>query len=170
MRGRTLSEPVEYQEFARARAHHLFRIAYLMCGDWHEAQDLVQVCLGKVYVSWDRIQRHEAVDAYARKILLRTYLSERRRRRYRETVISDVPETGTLDVDHHLRMALLAALRELPPRNRAVVVLRYLEDCSLETTAELLRTTPSAVKSLNTRSLAQLRQILGNDQASLFGQ
>ena len=73
-----MSEPVEYQEFARARAHQLFRIAYLMCGDWHEAQDLVQVCLAEVYVSWDRIQRHEAVDAYARKILLRTYLSDRR--------------------------------------------------------------------------------------------
>ena len=69
-----------FDEFATARTKRLFHYAYLVCGDWHEAQDLVQTTLAKLYVAWRRIERQENVDAYARRVLLRSYLSHRRLR------------------------------------------------------------------------------------------
>lgn len=163
-----MSERTGFQEFVEARSGRLFRIAYLMCGDWHEAQDLVQTSLAKAYVAWNRIERQDNADAYVRKVLLRTYLSERRLRRAGETPVADLGPIQAPRADQDLRLTLVAALRRLPPRNRAVVVLRYLEDHSIESVAELLRTSPAAVKSLNTRSLAQLREQLGEDREILF--
>ena len=158
----------EFREFATARASQLFRIAYLVCGDWHEAQDLVQTTLAKLFVAWHRMQRTQSPDAYARKVLLNEYLSQRRLRRASETPVADPaePTAATAD-DADLRLTLVAALRSLPPRSRAVVVLRYIDDHSIEATAEALGISPAAVKSLNTRGLAQLRDLLGADAESL---
>jgi len=159
---------LQYHEFASARAGQLFRIAYLMCGDWHEAQDLVQTCLAKLYSSWHRIQKSESVDAYARKALLRTYLSHRRLRRNGEIPVAEVAESRAPGDNPELRLVLIEALASLPPRNRAVMVLRYLDDHSVEAVAGMLDTTPAAIKSISNRSLKQLRALLGDDRELLF--
>lgn len=154
-------ERLEYRQFAEARAAHLFRIAYLMCGDWHEAEDLVQDTLAKLFVAWHRIERSDTVDAYARRTLLNTLLSKRRLKRSTERPTEWLPDIGVADVDVDLRLTLVDALRRLPARSRAVIVLRYLEDHSVESVAALMGVTPGAVKSLGHRALAQLREQLG---------
>lgn len=155
----------EFREFASARAGQLFRIAYLVCGDWHEAQDLVQTTLAKLFVAWHRVQRTQSPDAYARKVLMNAYLSERRRKRTGETPVADPapPIAACAGDDADLRLTLVAALRKLPPRSRAVVVLRYFDDHSIDAVAQALGVSPAAVKSLNTRGLAQLRDLLGEE-------
>ncbi|MFF1872244.1 SigE family RNA polymerase sigma factor [Streptomyces sp. CB03911] len=171
-----MDETIGFEEFAAARAGRLFQVAYLMCGDWHQAQDLVQTTLAKMYAVWGRLYRDEenpSPDAYARKVLLRCYLSHRRLRRSDEIAVADVPDCpATLDdltgPGTELRLTLVSALRQLPPRNRAVVVLRYLEDHSIEAVAEMLGTSQSAVKGLSTRSLSRLREILAEDRELLL--
>ncbi len=162
------NERLEYRQFAEARAAHLFRIAYLICGDWHEAEDLVQDTLAKLYVAWHRIQRNDTVDAYARRTLLNTFLSQHRLKRSTETPAAHLPDAGSTEADVELRMTLVDALRQLPPRGRAVIVLRYLEDQSIESVAALMGVSPSAVKSLGTRALTQLREQLGTERERLF--
>jgi RNA polymerase sigma-70 factor (sigma-E family) len=156
--------PPDYREFATARASQLFRIAFLMCGDWHEAEDLVQTTLARLFVAWNRVQRRDSVESYARKVLLNAFLSQRRLKRSGELPTAEFGDVSAPDVDADLRMTLVAALRRLPPRSRAVVVLRYVEDHSIESVAQLMDVTPAAVKSLNARGLAQLRELLGADQ------
>lgn len=158
----------EYREFASARTTQLFRLAFLMCGDWHEAEDLVQTTLASLFAAWSRIRSRDSVDTYARRILVNAFLSQRRLRRSRETPMAQFPDVGIPAVDADLRLTLVAALRTLPPRSRAVVVLRYLEDRSIESVAELMGATPAAVKSLNTRGLAQLRELLSVEQEHLL--
>ena len=154
----------EFGEFAAAQASQLFRIAYLLCGDWHEAQDLVQIALTKLFVAWGRVSRADHVSSYARSVLVNSYLSSRRLRRHGEMPVAEVFEAGVSDGDADLRLTLVAALRRLPPRSRTVVVLRYLEDQSIESVASYLGATPAAVKSLNARGIAQLREYLGAQQ------
>ncbi|MFF1902026.1 SigE family RNA polymerase sigma factor [Kitasatospora sp. NPDC058218] len=171
-----MSRAGDFEEFAANRAGRLFQVAYLMCGDWHQAQDLVQTTLAKMFSVWGRLRRGDddpSLDAYARKVLLRCYLSHRRLRRSGEIAVADLPESpATLDdrsgTGTDLRLTLVAALRTLPPRNRAVVVLRYLEDHPIEAVAEMLGTSPAAVKGLSTRSLARLREILADDRELLL--
>jgi RNA polymerase sigma-70 factor (sigma-E family) len=158
---------VEFHDFAAARAGQLFRIAYLVCGDWHEAEDLVQSTLAKLFVAWHRVQRTQSPDAYARRVLMNAYLSQRRLKRTTETPVAEPAELSAAGEDADLRLTLLAALRKLPPRNRAVVVLRYVDDHSIESVAQALAISPAAVKSLNTRGLAQLRELLGADAHNL---
>ncbi|RAJ38365.1 RNA polymerase sigma-70 factor (sigma-E family) [Kitasatospora sp. SolWspMP-SS2h] len=168
-----MEQGLEFERFASSRAHRLFQVAYLMCGDWHQAQDLVQTTLAKMFSVWGRLRRGAddgpTIDAYARKVLLRTYLSQKRLRKSSEIVTADLPEQASAPSDGgELRLVMVAALNKLPPRNRAVVVLRYLEDHSIEAVADMLGTSPGAVKSLNFRSLAKLREILGEDHEALF--
>lgn len=162
----------DFEEFAATRTRRLFRIAHLMCGDWHQAQDLVQTTLAKMFAVWPRLRRGEdepGLDAYARTVLLRTYLSQRRLHRSSEVVLADLPEGPPQDgPESDLRLTLTAALGQLPPRNRAVVALRYLEDHSIEAVADMMGISPGAVKSLNHRSLARLRAILGDDRELMF--
>jgi RNA polymerase sigma-70 factor (sigma-E family) len=153
-----------FREFADARVTQLLRIAFLMCHDWHEAEDLVQTTLAKVFVAWGRLRRNSSADAFARKVLLNTFLSQRRLRRSGELPTADFSDRPAPGVDTELRMTLLTALRQLPPRTRAVVVLRHLEDHSIESVAALMGATPAAVKSMNTRGMAQLRELLGGDR------
>jgi RNA polymerase sigma-70 factor (sigma-E family) len=164
-----VDERQDFRDFAMARAGQLFRIAYLMSGDWHEAEDLVQTTLTKLFVAWGRVQRRGSVDTYARRVLVNTYLSQRRLRRSRELPVADIGDAGAPSVvDAALRMTLLAALRELPARSRAVVILRHIDDQSVDSVAQLLGTTPAAVKSLNARGLSRLRELLGADQSLFF--
>ena len=164
MTRQSASAEADFGEFAAAQASQLFRIAYLLCGDWHEAQDLVQIALTKLFVAWGRVSRADRVSSYARSVLVNSYLSSRRLRRHGEMPVAEIFEAGVSDGDADLRLTLVAALRRLPPRSRTVVVLRYLEDLSIESVASYLGATPAAVKSLNTRGIAQLREYLGAQQ------
>lgn len=153
----------EFSRYATARAAQLADTAFLMCGDWHYAQDLAQTALAKVYLAWHRIERSEAVDAYAKRVVVNEYISQQRRRYRRERPAADLPETPGPGDPAELRLTLLEALARLTPKRRAVVVLRYWEDLSIEATSETLGMSASAVKSTSLRALAELRTLLGAD-------
>lgn len=158
--------PGEFEEFAVARTPQLYRAAWLMCGDAHRAEDLVQDTLAKVYVRWNRRlgATIEHPVAYAHTTLARTYISAQRRRSNHETPIEHLPERGedaARGGDAATRLALRAALDELAPMDRAVLVLRYLEDVSVADTAEALGVSPGAVRNRTLRALDRLRAELG---------
>jgi RNA polymerase sigma-70 factor (sigma-E family) len=140
----------------------LRRTAYLLCGDWHTADDLVSTALVKLLRHWRRVSTMDNIDAYARRTLLRAWLDERRRPWRREqpwAVLPDSASTPGHDVAD--RMALLTLLNELPARRRAVLVLRFFCDLSVEETAEALGCTAGTVKSQTARALDTLRARLG---------
>ncbi|GAB3988480.1 SigE family RNA polymerase sigma factor [Actinoallomurus acanthiterrae] len=156
-------DPNGFHEFAAARSASLFRTACLLCDDWHLAEDLVQTTLGKLYASWRRVQRAENPAAYARKVLLRTYLSHARKRSSGETPRERLPDTAAADSDQALRLTLLNGLARLSAQDRAVLVLRYWEDQSVEEVAALLRLSPGAVRNRSMRALGRLREALGDE-------
>lgn len=165
----SVREHAQFEAFVDSHAGPLYRIAFLLCADREEAQDLVQCALERIFAAWGRAQKADNPQAYARAVLVRVFLSRRRRARVSEQPLGEIAMPASpACADLELRLTLLTALRRLPPRNRSVVVLRYLEDHSIETVAEMLEATPAAVKSLNTRSLAMLRDALAEDRANLF--
>jgi RNA polymerase sigma-70 factor (sigma-E family) len=161
------SGDAEFVEFAAASALRLRRTAFLLCHDWHLAQDLTQTALAKTYVVWRRVWRNGNPEAYTQKILLRAFLDQQRRHSSTELIMSELPEIARQE-HSELRLALLEALRRLPARDRAIVVLRYWEDLSIETTAELLELPVATVKAQSSRSLAKLRVLLQDDRVALF--
>ncbi|MEU0211444.1 SigE family RNA polymerase sigma factor [Streptomyces canus] len=154
----------EYAEFAAARAGHLYRSACLLtAGDTHLAEDLVQEALGRIYVRWSRISLVGNPAAYAQTVLVRVFLTHQRRRSSRERATDVLPEVAAAGVDTPLRLTLLDALARLPAKDRAVIVLRYWEDRSIEETAGVLNASAAAVRTRCTRALKQLRGLLGED-------
>jgi RNA polymerase sigma-70 factor (sigma-E family) len=151
----------EFVQFADAVSARLRRTAFLLCGDWHTAEDLTQSTLAKIFVAWRRINRRDAVSAYAMRTLLNTYLAESRKKRPGEVLMGQLPEPRVEAPSPELRMAVLEALAMLPPKARAVVVLRYWEDLSIEQTAAMLGCTTGNVKSQSARALDKLRLLLG---------
>lgn len=148
----------DFEEFALARSGDLYRQAWALCGDRHRAEDLVQETLAKVFVKWRRI---ETPYAYSQRTLLRTYLSRRRLRSSGEQPWAEIPETADVaDPMSHsdLRMSLREAMADLTRLDRAVLVLRYLEDLSVAETAERLGLSPGAVKNRSLRALARVRE------------
>lgn len=157
------SYEAEFAELVAAKGAALRRTAYLMCGDWHLAEDLVQGVFVKIHLHWHRIRRQDTFDAYLRTTLFRTFLDSRRLKWRRETPAEYLPEVeapGTGPSDD--RDALVAALRRIPPRQRAVLVLRYWEDLSVEETAGLLGCAAGTVKSQTAKGLAALRALLAH--------
>ncbi|MFF9915035.1 SigE family RNA polymerase sigma factor [Streptomyces sp. NPDC013457] len=152
-----------FLEFATARTGHLFRSACLLTsGDTHLAEDLVQETLGRMYSLWGRVQRIGNPAGYAQTVLVRAFLSHRRRRSATERPLGELPDRASENGDDPaLRIALLDALAALAPKDRAVVVLRYWEDRSVEETAEVLHVSSAAVRTRSTRALAKLRERLG---------
>ena len=150
----------EFVQFAEAASARLRRTAFLLCGDWHTAEDLTQTTLAKVFASWRRISRRDAVNAYAMRTLLNTYLGESRKKRPGEVLTGRLPEPPVSAPSPELRIAVLEALAMLPPKARAVVVLRYWADQSVEQTAALLGCSPGNVKSQSSRALDKLRLLL----------
>ncbi len=153
----------EFREFAEARQRLLRRSAYLLCGDWHEAQDLTQTTLMKLYAAWGRVRRDGNVEAYARTILIRTFIDQHRRRGVREHPVDELPEPATARAPApapELRLVMQAALMDLPPRYRAVLVLRFWEDWSVEQTAHALHVSPGTVRSQSARGLSRLRRLI----------
>ncbi|MFF2080767.1 SigE family RNA polymerase sigma factor [Kitasatospora sp. NPDC058162] len=163
---RRAEESAEFESFAHSRGQRLFRTALLLCGDWHLAEDLAQVTLAKLYAAWPKVRRADNQDAYARSTLVRSYLSHRRLRRSGERpAIGELPEGAAPGDDPALRVTLLTALAELPPRDRAVLVLRYWEDRSVEETAGELGLSAGAVRAQSLRALKRLRAVLGPEAA-----
>ena len=157
----------ELREFVAARYGHLRRTAYLLCGDWHRAEDLVQTALAKVVMAAGRrgIGSIDSLDAYTRRTLLRVYLDDSARARWRRE--KSWPDLTEVDVaagppERELAITVLAALKTLPPRQRAAVVLRYWEDRDIEETAALLGVAPGTVKSQCAKAMAALRVLLAD--------
>jgi RNA polymerase sigma-70 factor (sigma-E family) len=148
----------EFHDFVARRMERWRRSAYLMCQDWHTADDLVSIAVAKIYRHWRAVRQADNPEAYAQRILTRTWLSERRRPWRRESTAELLPDQpanapdGVVDRD-----SFAALLRRLGPRQRAVLILRFYFDYSTEQTAEMLQVTVGTVKSQTARGLAALR-------------
>ncbi|MFF1440596.1 SigE family RNA polymerase sigma factor [Streptomyces sp. NPDC058295] len=155
----------EYAEFAAARTGHLYRSACLLtAGDTHLAEDLVQETLGRLYVRWGRVSRVDNPAGYAQTVLTRTFLAHQRRRSSRERAVETFPDVADgSGTDTPLRLTLMQALGRLPAKDRAVVVLRYWEDRSIEETAGAMNASSAAVRTRCSRALGRLRELLGED-------
>ena len=153
----------EFREFVAARSGALLRTAYLLAGDWATAEDLLQTALTKTYLAWKRLGEIEAVEPYARRVLVNTATSWWRRRWHGERPTEVLPERAAPDrVDEQLeRDALWRHVKALPARQRAVLVLRFYEDLSEAQTAATLNISTGTVKSQTSRALHTLRQRLG---------
>lgn len=160
-------EPEGFREFVAARQAGWLRSAWLLTGDWGRAEDLVQTALVKTWPYWSRV-RDGNPDAYVRRVLMTTYLSWRRRRWQGEIPtawLPDVPGDGDPMAVADLRTVLARLLPTLPPRQRAVLVLRFMQDLSEAQTAAALGVSTGTVKSQTSRAVAALRRTI--DQAGL---
>jgi RNA polymerase sigma-70 factor (sigma-E family) len=151
----------EFAEFAEVALPQLRRTAFLLCGNWHTAEDLAQTTLAKMFVSWRKIKRRGAVHAYAKRTLVNAYVDDKRLKRSGEILTDRLPERVAEPQAVETRLLVRAALAALPPRGRAVVVLRYWEDLSVEQVADVLGCSPGNVKSHTARALDKLRAALG---------
>src|SRR6476661_10211267 len=162
----------EFARYVRARQHRLLRAAYLVCGDAHLAEDLLQGALAKLATRWDTL-RNENPDAYVRKILYRDAVSSWRRTRRETLSLFPDLELGAAEPDRSSgageRIDLLRALGQLTPKQRAVVVLRFFEDRSEVDTAEALGVSVGTVKSQTHAALAKLRTLLPEFAPHLSG-
>ena len=155
----------DFEEFARAGIPRLYRTAWLLTGDRHHAEDLVQDTLANMLKTWARIDNP---GAYARTAMARTFISQRRRRSWSERPTAELPEPVERVGDVELRVALREALGELAPLDRAVLVLRYFEDRSVEQVALDLGKNASAITTRTARALDRLRVVLGDNAVQLI--
>ncbi|MEU1395349.1 SigE family RNA polymerase sigma factor [Micromonospora zamorensis] len=163
----------EFDSFVRTRTPALLRSAYLLTGDQHLAEDLVQSALARTHRSWNRLHRSGNAEAYTRKVMYHLQVSWWRRRRVPESMPGLLPEPrgGGSASDHaqqtSLRLTLKSALLKLSPKQRAVLVLRFFEDRTEAETADLLGVTVGTVKSQTAKSLAKLR-VVAPELAELY--
>jgi RNA polymerase sigma-70 factor (sigma-E family) len=153
-----VGEPVEFHDFVLARRRALLRTAWLLTGDWHAAEDLVQTALMRCYPHWRRIATDNP-DGYVRRAIATAHISARRRKWWGERPIATPPD-GTANDEYETadsRHVLVAALRRLPARQRATVVLRFYEDLTEAETAAALGCSVGTVKSQTAKALAALR-------------
>lgn len=159
----------EFVEYFAARRDAVRASAYLLCGDWHRADDLAQTAFIALYRRWDKVRDRRALDAYLRKTLVRAVIDESRRPWRRERFTREVPDIADKAVGHPelgdvvaTRTTLLDGLARVPPRQRAVLVLRFLEGLDVHDTAAALGCTEGTVKSQTARGLTALRTHLGD--------
>jgi len=151
----------EYVEYVGTRMSSLRRLGYHLCGTTSGADDLVQETITKLYVGWRRIRTVDNLDAYVRSMLLRTFLAEKRRPWARVGRFDYPPEdVAGPEPDADLRLVMRAALAQVPRRQRAVLVLRFLHDLSIEDVARLLDCSTGTVKSQTSHGLTALRRLL----------
>jgi RNA polymerase sigma-70 factor (sigma-E family) len=150
--------PGEFDDFVRSRHAALLRFAHLICGDPHQAEDLVQEALERAGLRWRSIRRPEDPEPYVRRIIVNAHLSFTRRRR-RERLVAETPEPTAPDVPERDEQ-LWRAVAGLPPRQRAVLVLRYYEDLTEAEAARVLGCSIGTVKSNGFRAVAKLRAAL----------
>ncbi|MEU1516912.1 SigE family RNA polymerase sigma factor [Streptomyces sp. NPDC005811] len=157
----------EFQAFVIGRWPRLMRTAFLLTGEQHAAEDLVQTTLEQVYVAWRRVASADEPEAYVRRVMINAH-ARRYRRRLREFLAPkgddpgpahEVADTGDRIAQADDRHALLKALAELPPRQREAVVLRYWEDLTETQTATAMGCSVGAVKSNAAKGIAKLRAI-----------
>ncbi|MGW3233139.1 SigE family RNA polymerase sigma factor [Kitasatospora sp. NPDC001095] len=152
---------VEFTDYVASRSGWLRKVAYLLCGDWHRADDLVQECATKLYVNWSRAGRVENLDGYARRVLVNTFLAEQRTSWWRRISRTATPvDVASVAADLDANLDLREALAALPPRQRATVVLRYYCDLTVDQTADAMSCSSGNVKSQTSRALATLRTTL----------
>lgn len=161
----------EFAKYFNARRDAVRRTAFLLCGDWHRADDLAQTAFVALHRHWRKVRDKQALDAYVRRTLVRAVIDESRRPWRRERFVDTMPEVdATVSGNGHgdvgdgvaTREALLGGLRRVPPRQRAVLVLRFLEGLDVSATAQLLGCTEGTVKSQTARGLDALRGALGD--------
>ena len=144
-----------FDAFARGRMRELLRFAHVLTGDPHRAADLVQDALERTLISWHRVERKDDPEAYVRRAIVNRHISVWRRTR-RERLVAETPE-GLYDEPRGRDDDMWAALATLPPRQRAVLVLRFYEDLTEADTAAALGCTVGTVKSQTWKALARLR-------------
>ena len=145
----------------------LRRRAFLLCGSWADGDELVQEALARVYVAWPRIAPEAAV-AYTRRTMMNLYLNDQRKRR-REVLTEATPEVADPGPDHDMAMTLSALLEDLPPKQRAVLVLRFWEDLTVPQIAECTGVAEGTIKSQISRGVAALRDRLAEPPLSGAG-
>jgi RNA polymerase sigma-70 factor (sigma-E family) len=151
----------EFTFFVAARLPTLRRVAYLLCQDWHRADDLVQVAITRLYAHWGRAAAMDYTEAYVRTILVREFLRDQRSVWARRVSLGvDPPDRAGAWPDHDAAVDLKAALAALPARQRATIVLRYYCDLTVEQVAQVLGCTPGTVKSQTAKGLGSLRLAL----------
>ncbi|GAA1575044.1 SigE family RNA polymerase sigma factor [Actinomadura kijaniata] len=161
----------DYEEYVARALPGLRRVAHLLCGDPHRADDIVQTALTRLYLHWRRARAADDLDRYVRRILVRSFLNERRLSWARVRLTGapadtpDPPAAGPSDVE--TRTVLRAALERVPPRQRAVLVLRFLCDLPVAEVAAVLGCSEGNVKSQTARGLARLRALLGDRAPTL---
>ena len=156
----------DFTAYLQARQGSLLRTAYLLSGDRHQAEDLVQTAFAKLYLAWDRVRDRESVDAYVRRILVNEHNSLWRRAWKRNERPTEVlPEAATVDeYDDGTSSELWASVQTLPRKARAVLVLRYYEQLTEAETAEVLGISIGTVKSQTSRALATLRDRIREEE------
>ena len=151
----------EYVEYVTARVPALRRLAYVLTGDGHRADDLVQQTITTLFLKWHRARNADNLDAYVRTMLVRRYVDERRLAWARVLLVRDAPEPAPAeDRGADDRHVVRAALRRLPRRQQAVLVLRYFYDLPVDDVAGILGCSSGTVKSHTSRGLAALRRLL----------
>ncbi|GAA5181166.1 SigE family RNA polymerase sigma factor [Rugosimonospora acidiphila] len=155
----------EYVDYVTARLPSLRKLAFLLCGDEHRADDLVQQTITKLYVRWQRTSAMEHLDQYVRTMLVRTFVDEKRRPWSRVGLVAEVPDAPMPGDDRVENwMVLRKALARTPRRQQAVLVLRFLYDQSVEDVARALNCSEGTVKSQTSRGLATLRRMLDGNE------
>jgi RNA polymerase sigma-70 factor (sigma-E family) len=156
------AEEQQYIDYVTARLPALRRVAHLLCGDGHRADDIVQNAITRLYVHWRKARAADNLDAYVRAIVVRTFLNEQRTGWLaRVRLVHDMPDQlAPPGPDVETSQVLHAALRRVPPRQRAVLVLRFLYDLPVAEVAEILGCSAGNVKSQTAHGLATLRKHL----------
>jgi RNA polymerase sigma-70 factor (sigma-E family) len=154
----------KFDDYVSASMPGLRRLAFMLCHDWHGADDLVQAAVTRLYVHWARAEAADNLHAYVRTILFREFLHERRASwAQRVSLTADPLESAALTPDHDAAIDLQTAIAGLPPRQRAALVLRYYCDLGVGQSAEVLGCSQGTVKSQTARALATLRRRLGQE-------
>jgi RNA polymerase sigma-70 factor (sigma-E family) len=162
------AEDTLFTEYATAQLPALRRLAHRLCGDPHRADDVVQIALTRLYTRWAAARRADDIDAYVRAIVVRSFLNEQRRRWARTWLVgrpTDIPLQSSAAPDVETRDVVRRALGRVPPRQRAVLVLRFLHDLPVVEVAAALGCTEATVKSQTRHGLTRLRRLLGDDPA-----
>jgi RNA polymerase sigma-70 factor (sigma-E family) len=159
------ADEADFKAYAAARMRELRRTAFLLCGDWHHADDVVQIVFAKLYVNWDKVLKRDRLDAYVRTMLVRATFDRRRRFGWRRELSTASPPETPANPGSNVedRLLLFDALAKMPPRQRAVVVLRFWDDLDVAETANVLGCSEGTVKSQSARGLAKLRELLANE-------
>jgi RNA polymerase sigma-70 factor (sigma-E family) len=157
-----LDRDTEFTDYMSARMPALRRLARLLCQDWTRADDLLQAAMTRTYLHWSKAARADNTDAYVRAILVRQFVDDRRASWTRRVSLTDQPmEAVAPGTDQERALDLRTAVTSLPPRQRAVLVLRYFCDLNVDQAADALGCSPGTVKSQTARGLAALREAMG---------